>query len=118
MKHSIEPAALAEPAQYCPTITLRKTTEEGALLVAVRERDEVAARAFDVPGVVHIPLSEFERRFAELPREFDHARDVGQAAFAVVGEQYGLMRWEHALEVTSESSTGSSVRSPLSVARG
>jgi glycosyltransferase involved in cell wall biosynthesis len=26
--------------------------------------------------------------------------------------------WEHALEVTSESSTGSSVRSPLSVARG
>jgi rhodanese-related sulfurtransferase len=69
MKHSIEPAALAEPAQYCPTITLRKTTEEGALLVDVRERDEVAALAFDVPDVVHIPLSEFERRFAELPRE-------------------------------------------------
>lgn len=69
MKHAIEPAALAEPPQYCPTSTLRKTTEEGALLVDVRERNEVDALAFDVPDVVHIPLSEFERRFAELPRE-------------------------------------------------
>jgi rhodanese-related sulfurtransferase len=69
MNHPAEPAALPEPQQYCPTLTLRKATEEGALLVDVRERDEVAALAFDVPDIVHIPLSEFERRFAELPRE-------------------------------------------------
>lgn len=69
MTPTMEPAALAEPQSFCPTLTLRKTTEEGALLVDVRERDEVAALAFDVPDVVHIPLSEFERRFAELPRE-------------------------------------------------
>lgn len=69
MTHSDEPAALADPQSLCPTSTRRKTTEEGALLVDVRERDEVAALAFDVPDVVHIPLSEFERRFAELPRE-------------------------------------------------
>lgn len=69
MTPTMEPAALAEPQSFCPTMTLRKTTQEGALLVDVRERDEVAALAFDVPDVVHIPLSEFERRFAELPRE-------------------------------------------------
>jgi len=69
MNHSIEPAALAEPRHCCPASTLRKVTEERALLVDVRERDEVAGLAFDVPEVVHIPLSEFERRFAELPRE-------------------------------------------------
>jgi len=69
MNHSNEPAALADPRQFCPTLTLRKATEEGALLVDVRERSEVAELAFDVPGIVNIPLSEFEQRFAELPRE-------------------------------------------------
>lgn len=69
MNHEMEPAALAAPQSFCPTLTLRKSTGEGALLVDVREREEVAALAFDVPDVVHIPLSEFERRFAELPRE-------------------------------------------------
>jgi rhodanese-related sulfurtransferase len=69
MTPTMEPAALADPQSFCPTLSLRKTTEEGALLVDVRERDEVAALAFDVPDIVHIPLSEFERRFAELPRE-------------------------------------------------
>jgi len=64
-----EPAALAEPTSLCPTQTLRRLSEGNALLVDVREHDEVAALAFDVPMVVHIPLSEFERRFAELPRE-------------------------------------------------
>ena len=69
MNHSNEPAALADPQQLCPVLTLRKATEEGALLVDVRERSEVAELAFDVPGIVNIPLSEFEQRFAELPRE-------------------------------------------------
>jgi len=54
--------------EVCPTTT-RRLLGEGALLVDVRERAEVERMAFDVPGAVVMPLSEFERRFAELPRE-------------------------------------------------
>jgi len=54
--------------EVCPTTT-RRLIAEGALLVDVRELTEVAQLAFDVPGVLLLPLSEFERRFAELPRD-------------------------------------------------
>ena len=40
-----------------------------AVLVDVRERSEIAALAFDVPAVMVMPMSEFERRFMELPRD-------------------------------------------------
>ncbi|MCP5231205.1 MAG: rhodanese-like domain-containing protein [Rhodocyclaceae bacterium] len=60
---------LDKPRQYCATLTLRKVTEEGAVLVDVRERSEIAALAFDVPAVMVMPMSEFERRFMELPRD-------------------------------------------------
>ena len=43
--------------------------EEGALIVDVRERDEVQKQSFDVAEVVTIPMSEFDRRFGELPRD-------------------------------------------------
>ncbi|HPE61517.1 MAG: rhodanese-like domain-containing protein [Novosphingobium sp.] len=60
---------LENARQYCPTLTLRKVTEEGALLVDVREPSEIATLAFDVPKLVAIPMSEFEQRFMELPRD-------------------------------------------------
>jgi rhodanese-related sulfurtransferase len=59
---------LPQAREVCPTTT-RRLLGEGALLVDVRERAEVAGQAFDVPGVVVMPLSEFEQRFAELPRD-------------------------------------------------
>lgn len=54
--------------EVCPTIT-RRLIGEGALLVDVRELGEVAQLAFDVPGVLLMPMSELEQRYAELPRE-------------------------------------------------
>ena len=54
--------------EVCPTTT-RRLLAEGALLVDVRERAEVARMAFDVPALVQMPLSEFEQRFDELPRD-------------------------------------------------
>ena len=54
--------------EVCPTTT-RRLIGEGALLVDVRELSEVAQLAFDVPGVLLMPLSELEQRFAELPRD-------------------------------------------------
>jgi rhodanese-related sulfurtransferase len=54
--------------EICPTTT-QAWLKEGALLVDVRENDEVAQLAFDVPNLIHIPLSEFEDRFQELPKD-------------------------------------------------
>lgn len=59
---------LPQAREVCPTTT-RRLVAEGALLVDVRERAEVARLAFDVPAIVNLPLSEFEQRFAELPRD-------------------------------------------------
>jgi rhodanese-related sulfurtransferase len=61
---------LDDAKEVCPTTTLRMA-REGALLVDVRERDEIAAVAFDVPDLVVMPLSEFEQRYAELPLDRD-----------------------------------------------
>jgi rhodanese-related sulfurtransferase len=40
---------------------------EGAIFVDVREANEVAILAYDVPGVINLPLSELPDRLAELP---------------------------------------------------
>lgn len=59
---------LEEAKQICPTTT-RRLVGEGALLVDVRERTEVARTAFDVPSIVNIPLTELEQRWSELPKD-------------------------------------------------
>ena len=59
---------LPQAREICPTTT-RRLIAEGALLVDVRERSEVAQVAFDLPDIVVMPLSELEQRFAELPRD-------------------------------------------------
>ncbi len=61
---------LSQAREVCPTTT-RRLIAEGALMVDVRELSEVAQVAFDVPGVLLMPLSELEQRFAELPRDRD-----------------------------------------------
>jgi len=59
---------LPQAREVCPTTT-RRLIGEGAMLVDVRERAEVERLAFDVSGLVNLPLSEFEQGFAELPRD-------------------------------------------------
>lgn len=61
---------LAEAREVCPTTTQR-LVREGALLVDVRERDEVAKVGYGGCEVINIPLSEFESRWAEVPRDRD-----------------------------------------------
>jgi rhodanese-related sulfurtransferase len=59
---------LPQAREVCPTTT-RRLLAAGALLVDVRERTETERLAFDVPDLVLMPLSEFERRYTELPRD-------------------------------------------------
>lgn len=65
MNARVEPPPARE---VCPTTT-RRLLAEGALLVDVRELSEVAQAAFDVPGVLLLPLSELQERHGELPRD-------------------------------------------------
>lgn len=61
---------LAEAREVCPT-TSQRLLAEGALLVDVREAAEVAQVGYAGCEVVNIPLSEFETRWAEVPRDRD-----------------------------------------------
>ena len=61
---------LTEAREVCPT-TSQRLLREGALLVDVREPDEVAQVGFAGCEVINIPLSQFEDRWAEVPRDRD-----------------------------------------------
>lgn len=94
--------------EICPT-TAQAWVKKGAILVDVREKDEVAQLSFDVPNIVNIPLSEFENRYTELPKDKDlvivcrsGARSLRAAGFLinkgydtlrVVNMQHGIIRW-------------------------
>jgi rhodanese-related sulfurtransferase len=74
-----EKKMLKEAIEVCPTKT-QGLLAGGALLVDVREASEVQALAFEVPAIVNIPLSEFERRWSEVPSDRDLVMvcDVGE----------------------------------------
>jgi rhodanese-related sulfurtransferase len=92
--------------EICPTTT-QEWVKKGALLVDVREKDEVAELAYDVPNIINIPLSEFEERFNEIPKDRDvvivckgGGRSLRAAGFLVnhgytnvVNMQHGIARW-------------------------
>ncbi|MDZ7612724.1 MAG: rhodanese-like domain-containing protein [Flavobacteriaceae bacterium] len=92
--------------EICPTTT-QQWIKKGALLVDVREKNEVEQLAFDVPNIINIPLSEFEERYAEIPKDLEvvmvcavGSRSLRAAGFLVnhgytnvVNMQHGLTRW-------------------------
>ncbi len=78
-------------------------------VVIVDVRQPVETRAGSVPGAVLIPLTEFSRRLAELPRDrpiltlcrSGHrsplaARQLKQAGYDVTDVDGGMMAWERA----------------------
>lgn len=94
--------------EICPTTT-QSWIKKGALLVDVREKDEVEQLAYDVPNMVNIPLSEFEMRYKELPLDKElvmvcrsGGRSLRAAGFLinngydpvkVVNMKHGIIRW-------------------------
>lgn len=92
--------------EICPTTT-QQWVKDGAILVDVREKDEVGQLAYDVPNIINIPLSEFEDRFTEIPRDKNAvvvcrsgSRSLRAAGFLanhgyenVVNMEHGLIRW-------------------------
>jgi rhodanese-related sulfurtransferase len=92
--------------EICPT-TAQEWLKKGALLVDVREKDEVAQLAYDAPNIINIPLSEFEERYTEIPKDKEvvmvckgGGRSLRAAGFLVnhgytnvVNMQHGITRW-------------------------
>ena len=94
--------------EICPTST-QAWVKRGAILVDVREQNEVDQLAFDVPAIVHIPLSEFEIRYKELAMDKElvlvcrsGSRSLRAAGFLinqgydpvkVVNMKHGILRW-------------------------
>ena len=92
--------------EICPTTT-QTWVKNGALLVDVREKDEVAELTYNVPNIINLPLSEFEERFNEIPQDKDvvvvcriGARSLRAAGFLVnhgytkvVNMEHGMIRW-------------------------
>lgn len=92
--------------EICPTTT-QDRVKKGALLVDVRETDEVSQLAYDVPNIINIPLSEFEERYTEIPKNKEvvmvcrsGGRSLRAAGFLVnhgytnvVNMEHGLIRW-------------------------
>lgn len=95
-------------SEICPTKT-QGWVKKGALLVDVREKDEVEQLAYDVPNIVNIPLCEFETRYTELPLDKELVmvcrngeRSLRAAGFLinhgynpekVVNMKHGIIRW-------------------------
>lgn len=92
--------------EICPTTT-QGWVKNGALLVDVREKAEVDQLAYNVPNILHIPLSEFENRYTEIPKNKalvmvckSGGRSLRAAGFLVnhgyinvVNMQHGIIRW-------------------------
>lgn len=94
--------------EICPTTT-QGWVAQGALLVDVREKDEVEELAYDVPSILNIPLSEFEDRYTEIPQDKEvvmvcrgGGRSLRAAGFLinhgynpekVVNMKLGIIRW-------------------------
>lgn len=92
--------------EICPTTT-QEWVKRGALLVDVREKEEVEQLAYDVPNIINIPLSEFEDRFNETPKDKEvvlvckgGGRSLRAAGFLVnhgytnvVNMEHGMIRW-------------------------
>jgi rhodanese-related sulfurtransferase len=92
--------------EICPTTT-QQWVKNGALLVDVREKNEVAQLAYEVPNLINIPLSEFEERFQEIPKDKpvvivckSGGRSLRATGFLVnhgyenvVNMQHGIEKW-------------------------
>lgn len=58
----------AELTEISP-IRAKLIVRNGALMVDVREKEEVARLAYDVENIINIPLSELENLLSEIPKD-------------------------------------------------
>lgn len=101
------PTPLSVAKECCPTSTRKRIEFKHALLVDVRERELFEKLSLDVPDLLNIPMSEFEQRFAEIPRDREvvlvssDGQDSLRATYYLMREGYtdvlnmtdGIAKW-------------------------
>lgn len=91
---------LAEASEVCPTTT-RGILAKGALLVDVREQNEIDRVAFADCEVLHIPMSEFEQRWREVPRDREVILACGTGARSLKATYFLMYQgYEHVANMT------------------
>lgn len=107
MNTPVAPAPLSEARECCPTSTRKRIDFKHALLVDVREREDFEKLSLDVPDLLNIPLSQFEERFSEIPRDREvvlvsaDGRESLKATYYLMREGYadvlnmtdGIAKW-------------------------
>lgn len=63
------PKAFISPNSQISVAEAHMLIGKKTVFVDVREPNEVAEQAYDIPGVIHIPLSVFESRYTEIPKD-------------------------------------------------
>ncbi|HRK73488.1 MAG TPA: rhodanese-like domain-containing protein [Rhodothermales bacterium] len=63
------PKAFISPTNQISVTEAHRLIGKKTVFVDVREHNEVTEQAYDIPGVIHIPLSVFESRYSELPKD-------------------------------------------------
>lgn len=101
------PSPLAEATEYCPTSARARMAEQQTLFLDIRDHGDHALMQLDVPECVHIPFTELEQRFGELPKErdivvvsIDGSKSL-QATYFLMYQQFhsvanmkmGLLQW-------------------------
>ena len=101
------PSPLPVAKECCPTSTRKRIEFKHAVLVDVRESDAFEKLSLDVPDLLNIPMSEFEQRFAEIPRDREvvmvsvDGQDSLKATYYLMREGYtdvlnmtdGIAKW-------------------------
>lgn len=54
--------------EICPTTT-QEWVAKRSIVSRCSGDDEVAELSYDVPNIIHIPLTQFEERFTEIPKD-------------------------------------------------
>ena len=62
-------ASAAQLEEISPIRAKLMVRNDGALMVDVREVDEVAAKAYDVENIINVPLSQLNDRMSEIPKD-------------------------------------------------
>lgn len=95
------PTPLPPAKECCPTSTRKRIEFKHAVLVDVRERDAFELLSLDVPDLLNIPMSEFEQRFQEVPRDREVVM-VSADGYDSLRATYYLMRhgYEDVLNMT------------------
>lgn len=64
-------SSFAQEINQISPIRAKLMARNGAVMIDVREKDEVKELAYDVDGILTIPLSEIETRLGEIPKDKD-----------------------------------------------